>query len=134
MKISEVAKRAGLSVDTLRFYEKIGLLDSTHYTRGENNYRAYDESVLVRLELIRHGQAAGFTLAEIGEVVAAWEADQVSPAQKIAYFEGKLSEIETQIARLQRIHDYLNLKLERFKEAQCLTGTRPAPERLAENA
>ena len=56
MRISELAKRADLTPDTIRFYEKIGLLDESHFRREDNNYRDYYESAFARLELVRLGQ------------------------------------------------------------------------------
>jgi DNA-binding transcriptional MerR regulator len=121
MKISGLAQRTGLTPDTIRFYEKSGLLDDTQIVRGENGYRYYDDSVITRIELIKHGQAAGFTLSEIAQVVSAWQADQVTPDQKIAYFNAKLRQIQQRIAHLQNIHAYLENKLDMFK-AELIEG------------
>jgi len=63
MRISELAARTGLSIDTIRFYEKMGLLDNAHGTRQPNGYRDYFETAVERLELIKNGRMAGFTLS-----------------------------------------------------------------------
>ncbi len=67
MLIGELADAAGLPTQTIRFYERRGLLPEP--VRGANGYRIYDESTLTRLNLVRTAQAAGLTLAEIGSVI-----------------------------------------------------------------
>ena len=66
MLIGELARRSGLSRDTLRYYENLGLLDPV--TRRGNNYREYGSESLDRLEIIRKGKSIGLTLAEIAGV------------------------------------------------------------------
>ncbi len=129
MKISEVAKRAGISIDTVRYYEKMGLIDQTHYVRRANNYRDYAESVLTRLELIKQGQTAGFTLAEIAMAATAWEANAIPASSKIEFFTQKLTEIDAQIERLNRIRAYIQGKIEMFREEQA--ACTPAAEAAA---
>ncbi len=65
MLISELAREVGIPIDTIRFYEKQGLLDEAHYQRAMNGYRHYGESAVQRLKLIKMGQSAGFTLNEM---------------------------------------------------------------------
>src|SRR5918992_1339605 len=68
LTIGEVARRAGLQPSAIRYYEQIGLLPAPGRQSGR---RRYDPAVLDRLTVIRVGQAAGLTLAEIRELVAA---------------------------------------------------------------
>ncbi|GAC15754.1 MerR family transcriptional regulator [Aliiglaciecola lipolytica] len=63
MKANELAKKAEISKDTLRYYEKIGLL--TIPPRKTNGYRDYPESCLDELKFIKMAQSVGFTLKEI---------------------------------------------------------------------
>lgn len=63
MNAAEVAKRAGIGKDTLRYYEKIGLISPP--PRSANGYRAYNPTVLDELRFIKLGQSVGFTLGEI---------------------------------------------------------------------
>ncbi|MBD8869322.1 heavy metal-responsive transcriptional regulator [Nocardioides donggukensis] len=67
MRIGEVADAAGLPAQTIRFYERRGLLPSPR--RGPNGYREYDASVLTQLAFIRSGQAAGLTLVELAGIL-----------------------------------------------------------------
>lgn len=67
MLIGELAETVGLDSQTIRFYERQGLLPQPH--RAANGYRTYDHASVSRVLFIRSAQAAGLTLAEIGSVV-----------------------------------------------------------------
>jgi MerR family Zn(II)-responsive transcriptional regulator of zntA len=111
MRISELADTVQLSVDTIRFYERRGLLDAEHFSRRSNNYRDYSETAIARLLLVRQGQAAGLTLSEIGGSIKAWESHELTAAQKNEFFGAKLDEIDTRMRELQRLRQYLTDKL-----------------------
>jgi Hg(II)-responsive transcriptional regulator len=70
LRIGELAKRSGLGIETIRFYERKGLLDEPQ--RRPSGYRQYDESVVARLQFIRRSKSLGFTLGEIDELLALW--------------------------------------------------------------
>jgi len=112
MLIKELATRTGLSIDTIRFYEKRGLLDSTHFTRTENGYRHYSEAAFNRLQLIQMGQLIGFTLSEMQTTIGAWETDEISPLEKEYYLCRKLEEVDQKLHALNTIKDYLHAKIE----------------------
>ena len=116
MLIKEIAKRVGVSIDTIRFYEKQGLLDETHFQRSPNGYRHYSEASLQRLSLIKMGQAAGFTLSEMRRTVQAWETDELTPDEKVFYICRKLEEIEQKRQALENIKDYLQSKIDTMRE------------------
>ncbi|CAN5129231.1 Cd(II)/Pb(II)-responsive transcriptional regulator [soil metagenome] len=67
MRIGQVADRVGLTSQTIRFYERQGLLPAPR--RGPNGYRDYDDATIPRLQFIRTAQGAGLTLVEIASVV-----------------------------------------------------------------
>lgn len=67
MRIGEVAVAAGLPTQTIRFYERKGLLPQPR--RAPNGYRVYDAPTLTRLRFIRSGQGAGLTLVEIATIL-----------------------------------------------------------------
>lgn len=69
MRIGQLAVRAGTTPKTLRFYEQAGLLPQA--ARTPSGYRDYDVSVLDRLTFVKAAQAAGLTLAEIRDLIAA---------------------------------------------------------------
>lgn len=127
MRISELAELLGLSCDTIRFYEKRGLLNEQHFIRQSNGYRDYSETAISRLQLIKQGQAAGLTLTEIGQSIDAWESNQLSQGEKVEFFLHKLEEIDTRIAQLEAIKAYLHEKLD-MMAGRCQDADRESAE------
>src|SRR5262245_55414483 len=80
LKIGEVAKRTGIGIETLRFYERSGLLNQP--ARTEGGYRLYDAEALRALEFIKRAQTLGFTLEEIKRVMGESRAGQ-SPCAEV---------------------------------------------------
>jgi len=74
VRIGEIAGRAGVNIQTLRYYERRGLLAPA--SRRESGYREYDEEDVRRVRFIRRAQDLGFTLEEIGDLLA-FQADAV---------------------------------------------------------
>ena len=112
MLISELAVCVGISIDTIRFYEKQGLLDMSHYQRADNGYRHYSDSAVQRLKLIKLGQAAGFTLSEMRQSILAWETDEITPEEKRFYLDRKLEEIDRKISDMNAIKAYIAQKIQ----------------------
>lgn len=112
MQIRELAARSGLAADTLRFYERSGLLDGRHVVRAANGYRSYTSAAVERVAQIRQAQAAGFTLREVAEVLAAFDGGRLTPAAVRGYCARKLADVESRIAALQRLRRYLKAKVE----------------------
>jgi DNA-binding transcriptional MerR regulator len=111
MLISDLAARTGHTVDTIRFYQKLGLLDDRHFIRAGNKYRHYTAAAVDRLTLIQQAQAAGITLAELRQSVDEWEAGTMSIADKVDLIRRKLDQINDRIATLEQIKAYLLTKL-----------------------
>ncbi len=114
MLIGKLAKASGLSRDTLRYYEKLGLLHGKIHIDPNNGYKHYDESLLERLTLIRQAKLVGFTLNEICALMNDWENDKLSTADKEAIFREKLDYLSHRIDELQSMRSYLQNKLERL--------------------
>ncbi|WP_319422603.1 MerR family transcriptional regulator [Pleurocapsa sp. FMAR1] len=112
MLISELSQKTGFSKDTIRFYEKTGLLNSNN-KRAENNYRNYDDEVVSRLEFIKHGKALGFTLREIKQSMDEW--DILSNEDKARLIRKKIEEMDEKIAQLQEYKCHLVEKLKRLE-------------------
>jgi MerR family transcriptional regulator, copper efflux regulator len=114
MLISELSRRSGLPIDTLRFYEKKGLIDSEMVDRQTNNYRIYDDRSLERLVLIQQAKRLGFTLAEIQEWIASFESNELTDLEKQVILNRKLQEIDERLADLQQMRAYLAEKIARL--------------------
>ena len=70
MRIGEVARQTGIGIETIRFYERKGLLAEPD--RRPSGYRQYDNTVVARLRFIRRAKELGFTLSEINELLGLW--------------------------------------------------------------
>ena len=105
LTIGAVAKRAGVPIDTIRYYEREGLLPEP--LRRASGYRSYGESAVAQLRFIRRAKELGFTLEEIRELLALSRDRQrgVTAVKKRA--QQRLAAIEARIAELQRVRDGL---------------------------
>ena len=101
MLISELARQAGVTSDTIRFYEKRGLLDDRHRTRLENNYKEYSQAALERLHSIAQAKCAGFTLTETDQWFREW--DTLGPAERAAMLQAKVQQIEERVAEMEKM-------------------------------
>ena len=103
MAIGKIARRAGVSVDTVRYYEKNGLLAPT--ARLASGYRRYDEAQLRRLRFIREAQKLGFSLRDVRELLGLSRQRDVTRVKRAA--EKKLADVKARIAALERVRDGL---------------------------
>ena len=116
MLISELAKQTGLSKDTIRFYEKRGLIEATERQAGSRVYKEFSLEMVERLVMISQGKSLGFTLNEIKELIDA-SIDGLMPiSQKIKVTEDKLREIAQKIEQLNSIKIQLTTKLDGLKQ------------------
>jgi MerR family Zn(II)-responsive transcriptional regulator of zntA len=81
MRIGELCAKTGLSKETVRYYERQGLLENIPQPNRSNNYKVYSAVDLQRLNMIKHAKMLGFTLAEIAEVLAVWVDDNFTAEQ-----------------------------------------------------
>ncbi|WP_336668029.1 MerR family transcriptional regulator [Enterobacter asburiae] len=100
MRIGELCAKTGLSKETVRYYERQGLLENIPQPNRSNNYKVYSAVDLQRLNMIKHAKMLGFTLAEISEVLAVWVDDKFTAEQKQAYLRRKLQQLEEKEAAL----------------------------------
>ncbi len=101
MRIGEVAQRSGVGIETIRYYEREGLLPVPR--RRPSGYRQYDTSVLARLQFVRRTKQLGFTLAEIKSLLGLWF-DRSSKCVHVRdHARAKISDIESKIRTLQQM-------------------------------
>lgn len=112
-RIGEVARRSGVAIETLRFYEKSGLLSPTD--RTESGYRLYDGRVFERLRFIKKAQSVGFRLDEIVRIIEESEAGR-RPCKDVRRLAAeKLAELERRIRELQRYRRELKQTLDAWE-------------------
>lgn len=101
-QIGELAKRAGVTPDTIRYYEKQAMME--HRDRSEGGFRLYSESDLQRLKFIRHAKQLGFTLTAIRELLSIRiEPQQHTCQESKSIVQSRLSEVESKIAELEQM-------------------------------
>ncbi|MBL8380570.1 MAG: MerR family transcriptional regulator [Burkholderiales bacterium] len=112
---SAAAEAAQVNVETLRYYERLGLLPRP--PRASNGYRQYDDNALRRLRFIRRAQALGFSLAEVKELLRLEDGIDCGAAQTLARI--KLEHVERQLAELRKMRSRLKETL-----VACASGSR----------
>ena len=123
MQIGAIAEATGISRDTLRFYEKRGLLRAR---RSSNGYRDYPPEAVEWLCYIRTAQSLGFSLAEIEADLPLLSAPDASAEALRGVLSAKLEEIDRRIAGLHALRGELARRLD-APMAEC--PLRPEPER-----
>ena len=119
MLIGEVVKRTGFSRDTIRFYEKKGLLIVGRTDSEWNNYKDYDDQALRRLMLIKKCKGFGFTLNEIANILELVDEENATCNIVTARVENKLSEIDHKIEELIQLKKLIR---ERFTSLEKACG------------
>lgn len=115
LTIGRVAKAAGCKVQTIRYYEEIGLLPPP--PRSDGNQRLYDQADIGRLRFIRHARELGFPLDAIRALLSLVDTPDQSCAAADSIARDQLHAVEQRIVRLQA----LKTELERMVE-QCQGG------------
>src|SRR6266576_656003 len=105
MRVGEIAERAGVNVETLRYYERRGVLPAPD--REPSGHRRYDQDTVRLLRAIKEAQAVGFTLAEIADYLKA-SRRSTSPSEALRVrMAAKIDEIDARIAGLRRMREEL---------------------------
>ena len=114
-RIGQVAQEAGVNVDTLRYYERLGLLKPAR--RTASGYRIYDQASMERLRFIKRAQAFGFTLEEIGRLLSLRPESPRSCNRVFAMVDRKLEELGERIAEMKRFYQQLSCYRSQCSEA-----------------
>ena len=101
LTIGKVARRAGVGVETVRFYEREGLITAPR--RGVSGYRQYPEETVARIRFVRRAKALGFSLREVRELLSLRVDSERSSAEVKARAQAKIADIEQKIRTLRRM-------------------------------
>ncbi len=133
LRIGEVASRTGVSIDTLRYYEKRRLLGRSR--RSSGGFRLFAPEAVERVRFIKQAQELGFSLAEIGGLLATGGADECRKVRDL--LRTKLTELDERMESMRKFRHVLARHLkhcehelqEHGKEACCpvVAGTKRKP-------
>jgi len=111
--IGRLAKLSGVRPDTIRFYERSGLLPKP--SRTASGYRVYNDAALNQLRFIRKAQSLGFSLDEIKRIMSLRGRGKETCRCVVSMAEATLSETETKLKEMQRFREALANHLARWK-------------------
>jgi len=129
MRVTELARAADVPSNTVRYYERIGLLPRPPRTPA--GYRAYDSSAVDRIQFIQGAQRLGLRLRDIGDLLAIRDSGvcPCEPAEQL--LRRRLTELDAEVDRLTRLRTEMVTMLDALPSADCRPptpgpGTRPA--------
>lgn len=114
MKIGQIASQTGIGIETIRYYERLGLLPSPQ--RRPSGYRQYGDETVRQLHYIRHAKELGFTLSEIRELLELSFAASACCDHIQQRAESKLEDIESKICTLKTMQRSLRKILTRCRK------------------
>ena len=114
MRIAEVSKEYGISADTLRYYERIGLLPRVH--RNENGIRDYDEQDRARIKFVKCMRGANVSIEALIEYMQLLEQGDGTMAARKAILEEQRDQVTERIAEMQAGLDRLNYKIAHYDD------------------
>jgi DNA-binding transcriptional MerR regulator len=125
MLISEAARRAGVSRDTVRIYTRLGLVSCGQRQAGSRAYADYDEEAVELIRNIKVAQSIGFSLSELLPIATLYVAGELGEDRQRAYLLAKLADVEDRQRKLRQMSEFLQAKLSRLQI--CQETTEPSP-------
>ena len=125
MRIGEIADRSGVSVDTVRFYERLGVLPSPE--REPSGYRNYAPATVERIQLTRELQAIGFTLNDVIDALAAHDAGGATCESERWRLDAVLQRVDAKLAELEALRGRIEEARAACADGRCRLMTRTAP-------
>lgn len=117
MLIGELAQKTGLSKDTIRFYEQMGLIAASDRQAGSRIYKEFGVETIERLLLINQGKSLGFTLNEMKQLIDASLDGSLPLDEKVKIIKCKIEQVNEKIHQLQEIEIQLSSKLNNLDRA-----------------
>jgi MerR family transcriptional regulator, copper efflux regulator len=118
MLISEAARRAGVSRDTVRLYTRLGLVSCGQRRAGSRAYAEYDEEAVDLIRNIKVAQSIGFSLSELLPIATLYVAGQLDEESQRAFLRAKLADVEERQRKLRQMSEFLQSKLSRLSICQ----------------
>lgn len=116
MLIGEVVEKTGFSKDTIRYYEKIGLIKVEKKQRRHNNYKEYSSEVIERLEIIKRAKHLGFSLSEIASLIHSWLSKSLTTSERISLFQSRIDLLQDQINKMEEVKTFLQNRIDQLEQ------------------
>jgi DNA-binding transcriptional MerR regulator len=126
VKIGEVAKKSGVTVDTVRFYERVGVLPPPE--RMPSGYRDFAPEMVERIQLTRQLQAIGFTLNDVIDALAAHDAGGATCESERWRLEAALSRVDAKLAELRALRRRIVQAQKACADGCCMFTTAAKPD------
>ena len=123
MKIGQIANEAGVTVDTVRFYERVGVLPAP--ARTESGYRDYESDTVERIRFTRALQTIGFTLADAVDALAAHDVGGATCDSERWRLDAALDRVEAKLAELNQVRSRIIETRDACASGHCLFTTMP---------
>jgi DNA-binding transcriptional MerR regulator len=121
VKIGEIAREAGVTVDTVRFYERVGVLPAPE--RTESGYRDYEPRTVERIRFTRELQAIGFTLADAVDALAAHDAGGATCESERWRLDAALARVDAKLAELNALRSRIVQAQDACDSGRCMFRT-----------
>ena len=122
MRIGEIAKRAGVTVDTVRFYERVGVLPAP--ARTESGYRDYEPETVERIQLTRELQGIGFALRDAVDALAAHDAGGATCESERWRLQAALDRVDARLAELTALRGRIVDAQQACADGRCTLTSR----------
>ena len=122
MRIGEIAKRAGVTVDTVRFYERVGVLPAP--ARTESGYRDYEPETVERIQLTRELQGIGFTLSDAVDALVAHDAGGATCESERWRLQAALDRVDARLAELTALRGRIVDAQQACADGRCVFTSR----------
>jgi MerR family copper efflux transcriptional regulator len=119
MLIREVAAVLGISADTVRYYEREGLLDDRHVARRPNGYREYGAGAVERLRLLLQARRSGMSIAEVKTLAAAFDDGTLTIDRQLEFLGEKLADLDRRAAELAKTRSTIAGKIADLRRQQA---------------
>jgi DNA-binding transcriptional MerR regulator len=117
MRVAELAREVGTSPDTIRYYERVGILPPA--SRTPTGYREYDRAAVDRLQFIQGAQRLGLRLSDIKELLAVRDTGHCPCEPAEVLLVRRLAELDAEVARLTRLRADMAAMLEALPGTDC---------------
>jgi DNA-binding transcriptional MerR regulator len=112
MKIGELAEKTEVSRDTIRLYEKMGILCNVTRPHEYNNYKEYGPENIYRIKMVKQMKSLGLTLNECREIIDALVLNKMKAEDRKAFIKSKVEQVKQKITSLKKIQSFLQERLD----------------------